>query len=1268
MEVCCPPDSRLTQTFLDHGRSAMRIGLPAFDLSTNKGSEELNGMIKKHRPRLLWISLPCGPYSPIQTLFNEDSPEKLAKSLDRKRKSRKLIRNGIRAACLQLDLGGEVGWEWPSNNGGWHIHDMRSFLDFMQDSGFYPKSMCERIYQLVMSLIQQTSQDAFPKIYPAFDDDIMDEPEKPSPDLQPLTEAEIKEASKVLHKLHRRTGHPSNQALSSVLRHRGAHPEVIQMALKHQCPECQELRLAASNPSGAPQRSETLWETLVIDNAEFPIDDQVLHCIIMVDEASRLVCPHFLFQHHKDQSRNCTGTEAVTGIQDSWIRHYGAPAAIRLDPEGAFKSNELMEWAQERGIEVLPCAAEAHHQISLAERMIQTIKQTVKQLLQSGQHDPWEAIVQACQAHNEFERVSGYSPFQWAFGRQPSLTGRFHDKAYDDPFWTSSAVSGTQMAANLKLRHQAQTAFLKQQSFEQITRASNAKTGRLQVFLPGDLVFFKRVKPPAQPMAAVRMPHKLWRWYGPGRVLATETRTDALGQERKPSHIVWIVTHGRLKRCSPEQLRHASEREKLLAEGADNPSTSWTFHSLSSTLYKGEYEILDDMVFPEDEVMQGPPRERRRGRSATPSRQPRTPGRPAATRAPSTPAQALRQPSLPPVPSTPKASADPLKDERTLEELARDQGATSSTSRRPLSSSTAPSRGPAKSQRVDLPKFLKDPGYDPEPMPQPPLRQMSELFQQPLFKKARLEHAPDESLMVENTNDTFMCCMDLPLPQKNMEWKRLKRSPENFYAKKLKGVEVKWHTLSSEDKIAFDQAKMTEVNAWLAARAVRRASADFPRERLVRMRWVLTRKGDGTPKGRIVLIGYEDPDLPSIQSAAPTMSRRTRQLGLQYASIRRWRCLKADVKAAFLQGGSVEEPRDLFALPVPELALALGLKEGEAVQILKACYGLVHAPARWFECVRDALLELGFVQSKTDPCLWIFYTMDSNGVKQTSGFICSHVDDFLIAGDESCDEWNQALNSFYGKFSWSPWECNSFMHCGVRIREEPDFSFTLDHSSFCESIEAVTYTTKNEHDKLTADEVTQLRGVLGALQWRGQQTAPHLMAKIGQLQSSVTKANLETVKAANKLVRECFQTRFLSTKINQLNLEDPKDVQFVAWSDAALANRMDLSSTGGYVIAATTPEMTLGKRSPLTLVGWRSCRLPRKARSSLAAEAQAMSEADQELVFVRLAWAKILRDRCRPSQERKCHFTDFRHSSDRCQGSLRHFVQERFEFGRSWVT
>ena len=195
------------------------------------------------------------------------------------------------------------------------------------------------------------------------------------------------------------------------------------------------------------------------------MDDKVIHCMIMVDAASRLVCPHFLFEHPREQSRNCTGAE------------------------GAFKSWELTQWAQERSIEILPCAAEAHRQISLVERMIQTIKQTVKQILQAGQYDAWDAVVQACQTHNGFERVSGYSPYQWAFGRQPSLSGRFHDKAPHDPFWTSSAIPGAHMAVNLKPWHQAQNAFLKQQSYEKISRAANAKTRRLQVFLPSNLFF-----------------------------------------------------------------------------------------------------------------------------------------------------------------------------------------------------------------------------------------------------------------------------------------------------------------------------------------------------------------------------------------------------------------------------------------------------------------------------------------------------------------------------------------------------------------------------------------------------------------------------------------------------------------------------------------------------------------------------------------------------------------------------------------------------------
>lgn len=1306
MEICCPPDSRLAETFLQKHHGALRIGLPAFDLSTKSGLAEAKKMMGKHRPRLAWFSLPCGPYSPIQTLFNENTEEKLQKSLDRKKKSRHLIYNGLELAEYQLELGGELAWEWPLTNLGWRLKRVRKFFEKLQtggklhairvdgcayglksskgeflrkpwrilttaaplaavlerkcpgghqhgeclggkearDSGFYPQAMCDVIQKVSHEMFSQVDQTVFPSLYPVFDtDSLRDDVVKET--VQPLEDKEKKMALRMLEKLHRKTGHPSNAALSQCLKNRGAHPEVVQMALKHQCPECQELRAAPLNPSTALQKSEMLWETLVIDNAEFTVGEKTYHLMVMVDEASRLMCAHFLFSHPKEESRNATAEEVVAGINDTWVRHYGMPAKIRLDPEGAFRSTMFGSWCEERGVEVFPCAAEAHEQIGVVERSIQTLKSTVRQLLQEGTFEPWQAVIQACQTHNEFERVQGFSPYQWAFGRQPTLVGRFHEGGYDDPWWTSSSVPGSSMAANLKLRVRAQQAFLRWQSQEICTRAANAKTRRHQAFLPGDLVFFKRVKPPAQPQAQVRLAHKLWRWYGPARVLASETRTDAQGMERKPTHIVWIVSHGRLKRCAPDQLRHASSREQAIAEGLEAPTASWTFHGLTRTLFKGEYEILDQNVFPDDEEATGPPRNPRRARSL--SRNPQTPNpatpRAKVARSSSVPRSTAGSRSFGDVERPPKEGQDGNK---TLQDLSTEHGGERAHQRamaskeerkqkEESSSSAAQPRTPTRRSEdgVDINRYLSDPGYDPAPQAVHRTRNVGELFEQPLFKKQRKEYAGGEESDLYATSffnsnaelkcEGLVCTIELDLPNHGSEWRRLKRSPEAFYAKKIKGAEVKWHTLNAEERSKFEKAKEAEVSQWLTATAVRRALGPVPKGRQVQMRWVLTYKDTGAPKARIVLIGYQDPDLESIQSAAPTMSRRTRQLSLQYASTRSWRTMKADVKSAFLQGESTEEGRQLFATPLPELARALNCRPGEAVQVLKSCYGLVSAPASWFQCVRKSLADLGFHQSRTDPCLWLLYDRDGEEDRETLGFICSHVDDFLIAGNEQDERWVTALESFYAKFRFSPWEVQSFNHCGIRIKEQTDFSFGLDHSTFVESIEQIEYKNRPDYDLITEDERTQLRGVLGALQWRSHQSTPMLAAKLGQLQSDITKATVETLRKANRLAREAFQDRFSSTNINQLNVRDPKEVHFVAWSDAALANRRDLSSTGGFVIVATTPEMIKGEVAPISMMAWRSAKLQRKARSSLAAEAQALADTDQELMYLRLQWAEF---------------------------------------------
>ena len=1122
---------------------------------------------------------------------------------------------------------------------GDHEHEECLGHNTARNSGFYPQSMCDVIQRVVGEMMAQHADDVFPTQFPVIsEEEEFEWLEEKRKFLAPLTDAERKQSEKMIANLHRKTGHPSNTALSGCLRHRGAHPEVIELAKKHQCSECQELRAAPLNSVTALERSETLWETVVMDNMQFTTDGRVFHYMVMVDEASRLTVAHKLFDHGEKESRNATGPEVVYGLEETWIRHYGLPAKIRLDPEGAFRSSHLGLWAEQRGVEVLPCVAEMHGQIGVVERGIQSLKATIRKILQEGASDVWQAVIQSCQTFNEFERVAGFSPFQWAFGRQPTLAGRLHEHGFDDPLWTSMVTAGTEMCENLRIRIRAQKAFLKHQSQEIMSRAYNSKTRTKQNFLPGDLVYFKRIKPPAQTAASVRLAHKLWRWYGPGRVLASETRTDARGLERRPSNVIWIVVQGRLKRCSPEQLRHASAREQAIAEGMNAPTAAWTFHNLTQTLYTGEYEILDDYILPEDEVARGPPRMKRAqsvGRSSL--------------EAPATPRTTRRSSSLPRVGSEMRAPEDAPKANKIPQEPSRGQQMSggegthlkASSSRTPKESErsrkaqkteSAPSNpGTPGNPVADLGRIIRDPSYNPEPMAAS--RNISELFEQPLFKKQRRQLATEteDDLLATSffassgklAMEDMACMLEIDLPETSKEWRRFKRSPEAYFVKKVRSTEVKWHQLDETQKAGFKIAKEAEVSQWLQAGAVRKALGKVPRDRLIQMRWVLTYKETGAPKGRIVLIGYQDPDLASISSAAPTMCRRTRQLALQYSSVRSWRILKADVKAAFLQGDATEEDRNLFAVPVPELSDALGLPHGQAVQVIKSCYGLVSAPASWFQCVRKTLEELGFSQSRTDPCLWFLYEKDEKGNNETVGYICSHVDDFLISGCEQNEFWVQQLTAFHNRFKWSPWETNSFVHCGIRVNEEQDGSFSLDHTKYMESIEQIDFQARPDHEPVTSEELTQLRGVLGALQWRIHQSTPLHAARLGQLQSEISCANVGTLKAANKLTREAFQTRHVSTRINQLFASDPRGVCFIGWSDAALANRRDLSSTGGYVIAATTIEMLKGQRTPLSFVSWRSAKLPRKARSSLAAETQALAECDQELMYTRLAWSEF---------------------------------------------
>ena len=142
-----------------------------------------------------------------------------------------------------------------------------------------------------------------------------------------------------------------------------------------------------------------------------------------------------------------------------------------------------------------------------------------------------------------------------------------------------------------------------------------------------------------------------------------------------------------------------------------------------------------------------------------------------------------------------------------------------------------------------------------------------------------------------------------------------------------------------------------------------------PRESILKIRWVLEYRLDEnenkSPKARIVILGCLDPDYENRPATSPTMTRNTRQLLLQFGARMGFSAAKGDVSGAFLQGRKLQ--RDLWVLPVLELAAVPKVSPAEIMKLKKAAYGLVEALVEWYISIAAVRKEHGWRRLKYDP-------------------------------------------------------------------------------------------------------------------------------------------------------------------------------------------------------------------------------------------------------------------------------------------------------------
>ena len=135
----------------------------------------------------------------------------------------------------------------------------------------------------------------------------------------------------------------------------------------------------------------------------------------------------------RNEFANITAAELHDLFWERWVAVYRRPARLRVDPEGAWKGKEHQSQLATHNIELDVHAGQASWQLGITENAINHIKAIATKVARMNPDlSPKVVMAIAVQCFMEEERAFGYSPSQWAFGRQPTWEDSLSEEAWPE--------------------------------------------------------------------------------------------------------------------------------------------------------------------------------------------------------------------------------------------------------------------------------------------------------------------------------------------------------------------------------------------------------------------------------------------------------------------------------------------------------------------------------------------------------------------------------------------------------------------------------------------------------------------------------------------------------------------------------------------------------------------------------------------------------------------------------------------------------------------
>ena len=449
--------------------------------------------------------------------------------------------------------------------------------------------------------------------------------------------------------------------------------------------------------------------------------------------------------------------------------------------------------------------------------------------------------------------------------------------------------------------------------------------------------------------------------------------------------------------------------------------------------------------------------------------------------------------------------------------------------------------------------------------------------------------------------------------------------------KSRKGRELNPKFFDAEEHEAFLEADAKQWQQHLDLGAVEvippEKTASIPKEKIlpIASRFVRTNKSKDVKDkkliaaSRLVIPGHLQ-DTPSQEDGgdrtdAPTVPQLGLHLGLSIAASKKWPGSVFDVSAAFLRGDEMTE--EVYFRP-PREGLP-GVPPGSLIKAKKGIFGLRVAPRNWFKKAKKTITYRGWKELGALPGVFVFMV---NGILR--GLLLLHVDDGFHFGEGP--EYETSMEQLFEDFEIPPEKRKSgcFTFLGRTITQLDDMSFVVSQETYVNDIKPVFIpkTRRAEASStLTAEEKSALMSLVGQLAWAARESLPHIAYDVSDLQQRFNMATIAELVRANSVLRTAKKLVQDQVTLKFVPL-DLKNIVFVSVTDASFAGQPNGGSQLGYATLMAERSILDGS-ARANLLDWGSKKIHRVVKSTLAAEAAAMSFGFDRSIFARAVYAEI---------------------------------------------